>query len=95
MTVTFVDPRGTADATIQPYQLSADLTATPSTVALLANGFPGSEEFLDAIEAAMSTQVPTASFARYNKRNASSLVSDEMLADIRERCDVVVAAYGH
>lgn len=95
MTVTFVDPRGTAEAAIQPYTLSADLSAKPATVALLANGFPGSEAFLDAIEAAMGAQVPTASFARYNKRNASSLVSDDMLADIRDRCDVVVAAYGH
>lgn len=95
MTVTFVDPRGTADAVVQPYELSADLFAGPATVALLANGFPGSEEFLTAIEAAMADHIPTASFARYNKRNASALVSGEMLADIQERCDVVVAAYGH
>lgn len=95
MTVTFVDPRGSADAAVLAYELSADLFAEPATVALLANGFPGSEAFLDAIEQAMASHVPTASFARYNKHNASALVSPDMLADIQERCDVVVAAYGH
>jgi hypothetical protein len=93
--VTFHDPRANPGAPVEPYELAIDASAKPITVGLVANGFPDSEAFLDQIEKAMAITMPNASFRRWNKRNASSIISDEMLDDVVESTDAVVAAYGH
>ena len=93
--VTFHDPRANPGAPVEPYELAIDASAQPITVGLVANGFPDSEAFLDQIEKAMAITMPNASFRRWNKRNASSIISDEMLDDVVESTDAVVAAYGH
>ena len=93
--VTFHDPRANPGAPVEPYELTIDASANPITVGLVANGFPDSEAFLDQIEKAMAITMPNASFLRWNKRNASSIISDEMLDDVVESTDAVVAAYGH
>lgn len=92
--VEMVDPRAEPMTPVEPYELSIDINAKPATIALIANGFPDSEAFLDQVEKALAVAVPTASFRRFNKYNASSMVSDEMLADITS-CDAAVGAYGH
>ena len=93
-TIEFHDPRGATEAEPDPYQLSIDLSR-PITIGLVANGFPDSVRFLDHVEKALAQEIPTASFARYDKGDASSVVGGEMLVDITDRCDAVVAAYGH
>jgi len=93
--ITFVDPRSEPGAAVEPYELSIDALAAPLTVGLVANGFPDSEAFLDQVEKALAVEVPHASFRRWNKHNASSIISDEMLAEVVDGCHAVVAAYGH
>lgn len=92
--VTFVDPRGVPGAAAQPYTL-ADPLEPGAVIGLMANGFPDSDTFLDHIAEAIEVRLPDVEFARFNKGNASALISDEMLADIEQTCTAVVAAYGH
>lgn len=93
--ITFLDPRSEPGAAIEPYDLRVDVESAPSTIGLVANGFPDSEEFLDQVEKALAVAVPHASFRRFNKHNASSMISDEMLNEVVGDCQAVVAAYGH
>jgi len=93
--ITFLDPRSEPGAPVEPYELTVDAQAAPLTIGLVANGFPDSEEFLDQVEKALAVAVPDASFRRWNKRNASSIISDEMLEEVVGNCQAVVAAYGH
>lgn len=92
--VVFVDPRGVPATEALPYELS-DPLADGAVIGLAANGFPDSDTFLDSVAAALETRLPTVSFARFNKGNASSLADEAMLAEMAERCTAVVAAYGH
>ncbi len=93
--VTFIDPRSAPGAPVEPYELSIDISAAPTTIGLVANGFPDSEEFLDHVEQALAATLPTATFRRWNKHNASAVISDDMLAEVVAECGAVVAAYGH
>ena len=93
-TIEFHDPRAEPQATADPYELSIDLSQ-PITIGLVANGFPDSVRFLDHVEKALAQEIPNASFARYDKGDASAVIGGRMLHDIEERCDAVVAAYGH
>ena len=93
--LTFLDPRAEPGTPVESYELGVDAAAGPITIGLVANGFPDSEPFLDAVQKALAAHLPQASFARYNKNNASSVISDEMLDDVVGECQAVVAAYGH
>ena len=93
--VEFLDPRAEPGTAVEPYTLSIELTDGASDIGLLANGFPGSVAFLDHVAAALADELPNATFHRYDKGDASSVVSDEMLDTIVAECRAVVAAYGH
>lgn len=92
--VTFVDPRGVPATKVLPYDLS-DPLADGAVIGLMANGFPDSDTFLEAVATAVGARLPSVSFARYNKGNASSLASEEMLGEVATTCTAVIAAYGH
>ena len=94
MTIEFHDPRAEPLTPPQPYEARADF-ATPPVIGLLANGFPDSDTFLEAMEAALAGCLPEAEFRHYNKRNASTPASPELLGQIRTECTVAIAAYGH
>ena len=64
-------------------------------VGFLANGFPDSENFLNALQDAMTAIEPGIEVHAYNKGNASIPAPDDMLSDISNNCQAVVAAYGH
>lgn len=94
MTISFLDPRGESAVEARPYEL--DLALTPgTTIGLLANGFPDSVAFLDAVGEAMVALRPELRFARYDKGDASAIAGDAMLGEIQHECAAVVAAYGH
>ena len=96
--ITFHDPRGEVGTEVEPYTLSHDLTAEQgagTTVALLANGFPDSENFLDAIAAALVERLPQLTVKSWNKGNASIPAPQDMLDEIQASCQVAIAAYGH
>ena len=94
MVTEFLDPRG--ESAVEPHAYDLDVTLGPgTTLGLLANGFPDSVEFLDAVQEAIGALRPDIGFSRYDKGNASAVANDEMLGAIEGRCDAVVAAYGH
>ena len=94
MAIEFHDPRANPAISATPYTLHANLTGDVS-VGLLANGFPDSEAFLDEVDAALRKALPQAHINRYNKHNASVPASEELMQEISEQCDVLLAAYGH
>ena len=94
MTIEFHDPRAKPLKPAEPYELTANLVGGVR-VALLANGFPDSEAFLQSVEGALGAKLPAATFRHYNKGNASILCSNDMMDTIVNECDVFVSAYGH
>ena len=94
MTIEFHDPRGESRVAPEPYTLSHDLEGGPK-VGLLANNFPDSIAFLDAVEAALGADIPDAEFIRYQKPGASAPATDDLVRQIATECDVLVTAYGH
>ena len=94
MSIDFHDPRAQPLIAAEPYVPRAELTG-PIVVGLLANGFPDSDTFLEAMEGALKTRMPDAYFKHYNKGNASFRINESMLEAIRRECQVAIAAYGH
>ena len=96
--VTFHDPRGEVGTEMEPYTLSYDVAANGGdgiTVGLLANGFPDSENFLNAIGEALRQRLPKVNIRSWNKGNASIPAPQDMLDEMRTQCQVGIAAYGH
>jgi len=91
--VQFHDPRGLPAVAATPYELRHPLGPATS-IALMANGFPDSVTFLNHVATALSDLIDDATFQLFDKGNASTLASEEMLGSATS-CDVVVAAYGH
>ena len=94
MTIQFVDPRGESAIEPHAYDLAVALESG-TTVGLLANGFPDSVAFLDAVGDAIVALRPDIQLARWNKGDASAIAGDAMLDEIQQECTAVVAAYGH
>lgn len=94
MTITYHDPRGETRVAPEPYTPRASADG-PGTVGLLANNFPDSVAFLDAVERALGGVLPGAAFRRYRKPGASAPATDALVADIAGECDALVTAYGH
>ncbi len=94
MSIEFVDPRGETRRAAQAYEHVLDVTV-PATIGLLANGFPDSVAFLDAVEVALGEALPQASFRRYAKPGASAPADSALVARIAAECDALVTAYGH
>ena len=95
--IKFVDPRGEVRTEEQPYELSFDLQNAPAgtTVGLLANGFPDSQNFLEILGATICRRWPHLQVKVWNKGNASIAAPQSMLDEIKAQCQVVVAAWGH
>lgn len=96
--ITFHDPRGEISTPVQEYKLSHDLSleqGAGTTVALLANGFPDSDNFLHAVGEALCNRYPGLTTKFWNKGNASIPAPDSMLNEIKTHCQVAIAAYGH
>jgi hypothetical protein len=93
-TITYHDPRGESETAPDPYELRVSLEGAIS-IGLVANGFPDSVRFLDHVEKALAQELPSVTFVRYDKGDASSVLSEAMLDDISAECQAVVAAYGH
>ena len=94
MSIQFHDPRAEPSRPIEAYALKAAIEG-PLAIGMLANGFPDSVEFLEAVEAALGETLPAASFTRYDKGGPSIPVTAHLVDEIVERCDAVVTAYGH
>lgn len=95
MAVRFLDPRGRIGTPIEPYTLRADWSAGSPAIGLLANGFPDSVNFLTEIGEVLATELPGVRTVLWNKGDASSLASDDLLTTIAGEVQAVIAAYGH
>ena len=93
--IEFLDPRAATQTEVTPYTLAIDLEGqSGATVGFLANGFPDSAAFLEAVSRALSAKVGIAD-RHWNKGNASIPASPEILGEIKSSCKAVIAAYGH
>ena len=94
--IEYHNPEGAVGIEATPYTLSTSIRGPSEiSVGFLANGFPDSENFLNALQQAMQDIAPGLVARSYNKGNASVPASEEMLADLQSQCQAVVAAYGH
>lgn len=94
--IKYHNPEGEVGVEATPYDLATVIRgANKVSVGFLANGFPDSENFLDALNEAMKELEPGIEVYSYNKGNASIPANDEILGDIEDNCNAVVAAYGH
>jgi hypothetical protein len=92
----FVDPRAEPSTPVEPYTAAPLRRGDAVSVGLLANGFPDSVAFLDAVELALAAVVePEVRLVRYAKPNASAPMSAELASTIEADCDALVTAYGH
>ncbi len=91
--IEFHDPRADVGTEQMPYNLI--LGNGDVTVALLANGFPDSDAFLEQIGSVLAEAAPGVRVRHWNKGNASIIANDAMLTDIETECDAAIAAYGH
>ena len=92
----FHDPRAASEVETEPYELGIDLAAAnPCRVGFLANGFPDSEAFLEAVAEAMAALLPGLDARHWDKGNASIPAPEAMLDEITGDRQALVAAYGH
>lgn len=92
----FHDPRAATATEVEPYALAVDLAGlNEATVAFLANGFPDSVPFLEAVAEALRAELPALKAVHFDKGNASIPAPQTMLDEIARDCVAVVAAYGH
>lgn len=95
--ITYLDPVPAVERSGTGYDLRLD--AADPRILLLANGFPGSVEFLDELRAALVRRLPGATFATVDKPslggNASMRLTDEQVEELLRDADALVTAYGH
>ena len=96
MSVSFHDPRPPIVLDTQSFE-GLQLRSIPSapTIGLLANGFPDSATFLDAVARQISVLIDGVTFERVTKVSPPTPLTDSQLALLTTTCDAVVAAYGH
>ena len=94
MGIRFFDPRPPTAAPVDAYRVDAHGDRAV-IIGLLANGFPDSMTFLDALSVEIATRVPGATFARIEKASPPTPLTAEQHRTLTEDCVGVVAAYGH
>ncbi len=94
MSIEYHDPRANTRQSDEPYACRLAPQSDP-TVGLLANGFPDSEAFLDAVATAITCVRPRVQIRRYNKHGASAPAKASLIDALVAECDAVVTAYGH
>ncbi|MBO6701930.1 MAG: hypothetical protein JJ921_06290 [Pseudomonadales bacterium] len=94
--IKYHNPEGEVGVEAIPYNLTTVIRGSNAiNIGFLANGFPDSENFLNALNQAMQELEPGIEVHAYNKGNASVPANDDMLGEIQGDCHAVVAAYGH
>lgn len=94
MTVTYLDPSAEASAPVEPYELFLDLSKRPLTLGILANAFPDATNFMDAVAYEVAAALPGVTLKRYQKANVDPM-PEQMLAEVAQECDGLLAAWGH
>ena len=96
MPVSFHDPRPPIVEAEQSFE-RLPLRSIPRspTVGLLANGFPDSAQFLEAVAQQISARIVGATFECVTKVSPPTPLTEAQLTLLTTTCDAVVAAYGH
>ena len=96
MSVSFYDPRPPIVEDTQSFA-GLHLRSIPRApaIGLLANGFPDSAPFLDAVAQQISALIDGVTFERVTKVSPPTPLTESQLALLTTTCDAVVAAYGH
>lgn len=96
MPVWFHDPRPPIVEAEQSFE-RLRLRSIPDspTIGLLANGFPDSAQFLDAVAQQISAMIDGVVFERVTKVSPPTPLTEAQLTLLTTTCDAVVAAYGH
>ena len=96
MPVSFLDPRPPIVEAAQSFE-HLELRSIPRapTIGLLANGFPDSAQFLDAVAEQISALIDGVTFERVTKVSPPTPLTDAQLSLLTTNCDAVIAAYGH
>jgi hypothetical protein len=94
VTVYYLQPAASPALPPEPYLLLLSNTDAP-VLGLVANGFAGSERFLDHLSGALRDLIPAVKIRRYRKADPTSKTPDPMLREILSECDGVIGAYGH
>ena len=93
--VSFVDPRSPVGGALRAFdELALRPVPKRPTIGLLANGFPDSAAFLDALGTEIAAVVEGASFERVTKVSPPTPLTEEQLTQLSS-CHAVIAAYGH
>jgi hypothetical protein len=98
MTITYLDPRATPSAPIEPYEpiRSWQPGNGPLTIGLLANGFPDSDTFVRLVGESLLRKLPSDTRTYFlNKGNASAPATQAQVDGMAAEVHVVVTAYGH
>ena len=98
MECVFLDPTAEPGVPVTAYELSAQLSATPATLGLVANSFVGSVEFLARVGERLAALAPGLSFRAYDKggpTHAAEPMGVDEAAAIRNECVAAITAYGH
>lgn len=95
--INFHDPRAEVATPMESYALSHGFSETGAgtTVGLLANGFPDSDNFLEKVGEVLQERLPDIEIKFWNKGNPTITASDSLLNEITASCHTVIAAYGH
>ena len=96
MPVSFHDPRPPVVEAEQSFErLQLRTIPRSPTIGLLANGFPDSAQFLDAVAQQISALIDGVSFERVAKVSPPTPLTASQLTLLTTTCNAVVAAYGH
>lgn len=94
MAIRFFDPRPPTPESRDAYAVAAPRTQA-RRIGLLANGFPDSMAFLDAVARAFTAAAPDTRFVRVEKMSPPTPLTPEQVRMLTDDCDAVIAAYGH
>ncbi|HUP73247.1 MAG TPA: hypothetical protein VM282_09375 [Acidimicrobiales bacterium] len=96
MPVSFHDPRPPIVEAAQSFErLPLRTIPRAPTIGLLANGFPDSAQFLDAVARQISAVVDGVAFERVAKVSPPTPLTAAQLTRLTTTCHAVIAAYGH
>lgn len=93
--IEYHDPTAPTQVENTPYTHCIAVSGEKIDLGFLANGFPDSENFLNELQQAIQAIEPGIRVHAWNKGNASIPAPADMLEEINNTCDAVIAAYGH
>ncbi len=91
----FVDPRAHPATAVEPYELRWDPgQGSAPTVGILVNNFPDSPLFGDLLRDAVAARSPGSPVRVWNKLDATSAASPELIDEIVAAVDVCISLIG-